>query len=102
MLYGYGMGSHNLHKDGDGVGMIWERFRRSEKRQYAVKLGHISRLLSDICTFAQIRLLYVLLFCNGNREELEELSTRYISFFEELDTAQELFSAVEYNSENNI
>ena len=56
LAHNYGMSSHLIHKDGDGVGMVWERYQRTKEDQIAVKLAHCARIVSDICSFSQLRL----------------------------------------------
>jgi hypothetical protein len=63
LAHGYAMSSHLLHKDADGIGMVWERFGRKEQRQQAVKLGHSARVVSDVCSFSKLRLLTLLTVC---------------------------------------
>ncbi len=55
LFYNYGMSSHVLHQDADGVGMIWERNNRDSRRKDAVELAHGARLLSDLIAMSLIR-----------------------------------------------
>lgn len=41
------MSSHLLHKDADGIGMVWDRYGRDSVRQSAAKLGQSARVVSD-------------------------------------------------------
>ena len=95
------MSSHLIHKDADGVGMVWERYRRDPERQAAVKLGHSARIISDISTYAKLRLTYLLLACNQSRNSLSEIEKKYnVSLFEELAEASRNFAHTEYGSKN--
>ncbi len=96
MAHGYGMSSHLLHKDADGIGMVWERTKRSPHRQAAVTLGHAARVVSDVCTFAQLRLLYLLKLCGGDTSCIRELENDYTLVFKQLKNANTQFNWVEY------
>ena len=92
------MSSHLLHKDADGIGMVWERYMRPKERQLAVKMGHSARVTSDICSFAKLRLLFLLQACSAPIEPLNELNEKYLSFDRSLIEAVEQFNMVEYGS----
>ena len=102
LAHGYGMSSHLIHKDGDGVGMVWERYGRSEEEQVAVHLAHCARIASDICTFSKLRLHQLLLFCKKETAVITELDKSYESFFGDLKKAGENFTNVEYKEELNL
>ncbi|TRW91994.1 hypothetical protein EKO24_016035 [Candidatus Methylobacter oryzae] len=101
LAHGYGMSSHLIHKDGDGVGMVWERYGRNEDEQFAVKLGHCARIISDICSFSKLRLFQLLKFCNQQTDIIYKTETRYQLLFDELRKAGENFTKVEYGEELN-
>lgn len=97
LAHGYGMSSHLLHKDADGVGMVWDRYKRDPERQTAVKLGHTARIVSDVCTFAQLRLFSLLRACQQPTESLKEIEERYkLHLFDELAKAGNQFTEIEY------
>lgn len=100
MAHGYGMSSHLMHKDGDGVGMVWERSRREPNRKVAVTLGHAARIVSDICVFAKLRLLYLLKFHNVDIAVVKKLETSYSLLFDELNKANLQFCQIEYEQED--
>lgn len=56
LLYGYGMSSHLIHADSDGVGMRWERILRSKERRDLVEVAQIGRIISDILSLLGFRL----------------------------------------------
>jgi hypothetical protein len=97
LAHGYGMSSHLLHKDGEGIGMVWERYQREPRRQAAVKFGHLSRLVSDVCSFAKFRTLRLLNACKRDVSPVWELQSRYQSLEEGLNAAASYFSKTEYN-----
>lgn len=98
--HGYGMSSHLVHKDADGVGMVWERYKRDSARQTAAKLGHLARVVSDICAFAQLRLIVLLRACGEDTEKVNEIEGRYQdALFTELSKAGRRFTNIEYADE---
>ena len=99
LAHGYGMSSHLIHKDGDGVGMVWERYGRSEEQQFAVKLGHSSRIVSDICAFSKLRLYNLLKFCGQDPNIIQDIEDNYQILFNELEKAGKHFTKVEYGDE---
>lgn len=101
LAHGYGMSSHLIHKDGDGVGMVWERYGRNEREQSAVKLGHCARIVSDICSFSKLRLFQLLRFCGQKTDVIQEIEKRYDLLFDELSKASKNFTEVEYGEELN-
>jgi hypothetical protein len=96
LAHGYGMSSHLLHKDADGVGMVWERYIRDSDRQNAVKLGHSSRIVSDVCAFAKLRLFSLLRAYHQSTKVIEEIDHGYAQLFEQLKNANEHFNKTEY------
>jgi hypothetical protein len=94
------MSSHLLHKDGDGVGMVWDRYRRAPERQVAVQLGHSARIVSDVCTFAKLRLMFLLRACSKPCVNFRNLEKRYETLFSGIDEAQRHFNCVEYGTED--
>ncbi|NOV28606.1 DUF5677 domain-containing protein [Methylomonas sp. ZR1] len=103
LAHGYGMSSHLIHKDGDGVGMVWERYGRNQDEQFAVKLAHCARIVSDLCTFSKLRLFWLLKFCNQKTDVIHNIEERYQILFDELRKAGQNFTKVEYEEElNNV
>jgi hypothetical protein len=99
LAHGYGMSSHLLHKDADGVGMVWERYGRDTEAQSAVKLGHSARVVLDICSFAELRLFSVLRASGQPTEPMFEIRQKYRPMlFDELEKASLHFAQVEYGS----
>jgi len=101
LAHGYGMSSHLIHKDGDGVRMVWERYGRNEREQSAVKLGHCARIVSDICSFYTLRLFQLLRFCGQSTEIIQNIENRYAILFDELKKAGKDFTEIEYGQELN-
>ncbi|GAA5009764.1 hypothetical protein GCM10025793_21060 [Lysobacter lycopersici] len=99
LAHGYGMSSHLLHKDADGVGMVWERYSRAPEAHDAVKLGHSARVVSDICSFAQLRLMSLLRASGQKTEIFSYLEKKYrLPLFDELSKASANFTKTEYGA----
>lgn len=97
LAHGYGMSSHLLHKDADGVGMVWERYGRDSEAQSAVKLGHSARVVSDVCSFAQMRLFSLLSASGQETSFVSEIEQKYRPLlFDELSKASLHFTRIEY------
>jgi hypothetical protein len=96
LSHGYTMSSHLLHKDADGVGMVWERYGRSPERQLAVRMGHSARVVSDVCAFAKLRLFSLVKACGGSRDALNAIESRYQHLDGALTAAIARFNEVEY------
>lgn len=96
LSHGYTMSSHLLHKDADGIGMVWERYGRSPERQLAVRMGHSARVVSDVCSFAKLRLFSLLKACGASRDALSTIESRYNHLDDALIAAIARFNEVEY------
>lgn len=96
LVYGYGMSSHLLHKDADGIGMVWERRNRDPFTKRVVTLGHAARIVSDVCTTAKLRLLFLLKHGGFEVEFIKEIEARYVVLFHELEQAYAAFIKAEY------
>lgn len=96
LAHGYGMSSHLIHKDGDGVGMVWERTARPIQRRLAAKIGHSARLASDSIAFASLRLHFLLRYCGRDTGLVKSIEGRHKDLFLKLDEAQRHFTSVEY------
>lgn len=98
--HGYGMSSHLLHKDADGVGMVWERYGRASERQNAIKMGHSARVVSDICTFAQLRLFSLLRATRQETAFITDLTEEFRPLlFDELSKASLHFTQTEHGKQ---
>ena len=97
--YDYSMKSHLTHQDGDGIGMVWERYGRSKDRQSAVKKAHAGRIISDICNFSFMRATELLFAYNQPREPVFEISSRYKTLFDDIHSSYEDWIKIEYKSD---
>ncbi|MGR5145562.1 DUF5677 domain-containing protein [Photobacterium alginatilyticum] len=98
LSYNYGMSSHLIHKDGDGVGMIWERMTREPERYEVATLAHSARVISDLCTFSEIRSLVLFNCCKADDSFISPLRKSYEPFFQELNEIQQKFNEIEYGN----
>lgn len=98
LSHAYTMSSHLLHKDADGVGIVWERYGRSSERQLAARMGHSARVVSDVCSFAKLRLFSLVKACGGSQDALKAIESRYQQLSDELTAAIARFNEVEYGS----
>ncbi|MBW3777060.1 hypothetical protein GL272_08895 [Aeromonas veronii] len=96
LSYNFGMSSHLIHKDADGVGMIWERDTREPDRRKVVKLAHIARAISDICVLSDIRTIFLMKHCGGDMAFINDMKSSYHELFEEIELAGNNFYEVEY------
>ncbi len=96
LAHGYTMSSHLLHKDADGIGMVWERYGRPPERQLAVRMGHSARVVSDVCSFAKLRLFSLLKACGEPTGALKEIESRHQHLESALTAAVAKFNEVEY------
>ncbi len=96
LSHGYTMSSHLLHKDADGIGMVWERYKRSPERQLAARMGHSARVVSDVCSFSKLRLFSLVKACGGSRDALDAIESRYQHLDGALTAAIARFNVVEY------
>ena len=94
--YDYGMKSHLIHQDGDGVGIIWDRFSRNEERQKSIEIAHAGRIISDICIFGLFRAGELLIACEQDSSVTLDIYNRYISLFENISQARKDWHGIEY------
>ena len=78
--------------------MVWDRYRRDPDRQAACTLAHAARLISDACSFAQLRLRFLLGACSASCAGVDEIYRQYQGLFADFDRAQEHFNDVEYGA----
>lgn len=101
MAHGYGMNSHLVHKDGDGVGMVWDRSQRDDQRKEAVTIAHCARIISDLCNFAFLRSTFLYKACGFNKFPTENFEKKYSELFRDLEKAQSYFMEIEYGNDYN-
>lgn len=99
LSFGYGMSSHLIHKDGDGIGMEWERRQRSDPEREAVTYAHAARLISNVKNFSWLNSMYLHKICGADLASLYQVLEKYSSLSEELDEANKHFEHIEYGEE---
>jgi hypothetical protein len=93
LTYQYGMASHLIHKDGDGIGMVWERSQRSKEEKQAIQVSQSARILGDLCQFAGLRLSFLLNYHQEDSDALKALDEKYADLFEEISEYNKFNSA---------
>ena len=98
LTYNYRMSNHHIHKDSEGVAVVWDSCTRDSSRQIAMKLGHSARMISDVCVLTQLRSMYLLKACGEKDDVLFTLKSKYSKLFNELTKASEYFNEVEHGT----
>lgn len=98
LIYGYGMSSHVLHQDSDGIGIVSDRIERSQERRDAVTLAHCSRILSDLLTMGFLRGHAASQLTGAPKEALEALRLRWMRFSAQTQAAHARFREVEFGT----
>ena len=89
LAHGYSIASHVAHADCAGTSIALERDMRSSARREAIHLAHLSRLISDIFTYFEMRLFIGYRFINHSiapigeaAKAIEELMARKKEIYE--------------------
>jgi molecular chaperone DnaK (HSP70) len=93
------MGSHLIHQDADGIGMIWERESRNKERRESISMAHAGRELSDICIMAMLRARMTLYLNGENRSALEEMQNKFESIDSKVSEEIKHWHTLEYGNE---
>jgi hypothetical protein len=96
MLHDYGLSSHLVHQDGDGVMMIWERDQRSIPRREALELAHGLSELSDIFHLAMFRALAAYHMLDLEKGSVLAMNSKYSVLLSRIDEARVTWHEVEY------
>ena len=99
LFYNYGMASHLLHQDADGVGMIWERNNRSDDRKDAVELAHASRIMSDLMMMNLMRHAMALRFAENQDGPPLSIYAKYRDLVAELHENAVRWGQIEYGTD---
>jgi hypothetical protein len=84
-----------LHQDGDGVGMVRDRVRRSAERRELAEVAHAAREVGDIFAFGLYRARLTLDLANQDHVPLDEYIRSQEPFQAELHAAIESWWTVE-------
>jgi hypothetical protein len=96
LMYGYGMASHQIHQDGDAIGMIWDREQREPERRDAVELAHGCRMLSDLLVMSMLRAVSLSRAVGVDLGSVKDADRAHEAFRSELHAAQSEWHRVEY------
>lgn len=99
LLHGYGMSSHLLHQDYDGISIIYDRNNRSDERREAVELAHGSRMISDVYTANQLRHSILLRLLNREPSSMTEIYSKYDELGKKLHDLYVRWVEIEYGKE---
>lgn len=99
LFFQYGMGSHILHQDADGVGVVLERNNRSDERRNAVELAHGARIIGDLLVTAFLRYLVVLHLCGKETQPAIEQYLKQEQLHNELTRAGTHWHDIEYRDQ---
>lgn len=103
LLYSYGMSSHIIHQDWDGVGMVWDRIRRSDERREAIELAHAAREVSDLSVMGALRYTMLLEASGAEKTKFKTLAKREFAKCREYvltaDRWSRAWKKVEYSAE---
>lgn len=96
MAYAYGIQSHTLHQDGDGVAIIRDRCLRDEKRRNSIELAHSGRIISDICHYGFFRAYELLRACREDSKPILDLEKRHAQLFNSIQSTYQHWFEIEY------
>ncbi|XXJ20618.1 DUF5677 domain-containing protein [Desulfovibrio caledoniensis] len=94
--YGYGMSCHQSHLDGIALGQRRDRITGPRNRERALTIGHAARLVSDIITYYQIRILVFKRAYNEAPIDIFNGNRDFQKLVGELEEAQNEFANVEF------
>lgn len=97
IAHGYGMSSHLIHKDADGVSVVLDRCQRSPDDAYLIEMAHSARIVSDVCVFSKLRAISILSKIGEDISPIYDLADKYEdALFSQLEKARHMFSKKEY------
>lgn len=94
--FSYGMHSHIVHQDGDGVGMRWERARREDGHRNSIEIAHGGRVICDLCTFAFLRAHELFAACKEDFKPLKDIQADSKDLFDLINAEQQRWHSIEY------
>ena len=99
LFFQYGMASHVLHQDADGIAVVFERSQRDEKRREAVELAHAARILGDLSVMAFLRHLAALHLCGKDLQPAIDHYKKQEQLHNEHANATAYWHDVEYRNQ---
>jgi Family of unknown function (DUF5677) len=96
LTVGYGIDSHIVHADSDGVAIRWERGLREEERRESIQEAHASRLVADVLVLLGIQLSALVRIAAVDRNTVESYRTETNTLFDQLKEAGATWREIEY------
>ena len=94
----FNMQSHILHADAQGVGIVMERQYREDIRRDFVHAAHAAKIVSDLLSFALLRLMEANRFLDFPRECISEPIRLVVGLLNSLKSAAAEWHVIEYPS----
>jgi hypothetical protein len=98
IYYGYSLGCHFTHQDGDGIGMIWDRQNRDTKHRISNELAHGSRFISDILSLIMLRTTLYLRFYSIDPKPMSDLYKSLDILYKESEKYYKEWFEIEYKN----
>lgn len=98
MLHNYSLASHLQHMDYTGIILPFDRSRRALGRAESLHFAHLARLISDVLSMIQIRLIALQRFCGSDPMILQEGFIEISELRADLDRLQEEWHNIEYGT----
>ena len=98
LIYNYGMASHQIHQDGDAIGIIWDRDQREPERRNAIEVAHGCRMFWDLLSMSMMRTVALSRAVGENANAIKDLVCSHEGFFAELNAAQAEWRRIEYGT----
>jgi len=100
-VHHYGLASHLVHKDSNALIIQRDRNQRSLERVISARTSHAARVITDICNFWELRLIYLVKVHKLDSDFFIELRNKYKTLFEETEKAHTIFHSIEYGTKAN-
>lgn len=84
MVYSYGIGSHLIHQDGDGIKLIWDRNRKAPDNRESDEMAHASRQLNDLLIMANFRTIMTFKLHRQEIKPVMDLFESHLSFLNQM------------------
>jgi hypothetical protein len=98
----YAIGSHLAHMDGDAIGVIWDRNKRTQERRIALELAHSVRMTTAILSYAAIRAEVYYKLYKLDATPMHNLKRKTIILTQEVEEHYKNWIKIEYNENGNI
>ncbi|MCA1818763.1 MAG: hypothetical protein LC620_01700 [Halobacteriales archaeon] len=99
LLHNYGLSSHIIHQDSDGVSIVTDRIARSTERREAVTLAHCGRVVSDVVSMTLLRATAAVALAGTETAWLIPLLKRREALAASIQPAHGQFHDIEFGSQ---